>query len=72
MGSFSIKIGDADHGPYETEADVTAALGNYRVNHPNDPQFTRVTVSELPGGGERSVWDFVEHEREFDIDTEPI
>jgi hypothetical protein len=63
---FSIKVGTEDRGPFFSEAELAAALDAYEADNPDDPEFHRVTVQEMPEHGtvghERSVWDFVDSE----------
>ncbi len=63
MALFSIRIGDDDHGLYD-EAELPDALRRYREENPDDPEFRRVQVWEMPPhatvGTPRSVWDFLD------------
>ena len=59
---FSLMIGGNDTGPL-TEPEVVEWLEGYRAENPEDDEFSRVVIHELPERGNvghrRSPWDFV-------------
>ncbi len=62
MSMFSLTIAGTDMGPL-TEPELVEWLEGYRSEHPDDHEFHRVQIHELPAHGtvghHRSVWDFV-------------
>jgi hypothetical protein len=69
MSTYAVKIGDDDHGPF-AEEEVAPELERYRAEHPEDPEFAKVVIWEMPEHGTvghpRSVWDFVDEDGKSD------
>jgi len=61
MSMFALTIDGTDTGPF-TEPGLVEWLEGYRADHPDDHEFRRVQIHELPAygtvGHHRLVWDF--------------
>jgi hypothetical protein len=51
MSTYAVKIGDDDHGPF-AEEEVAPELERYRAEHPEDPEFAKVVIWEMPEHGD--------------------